>query len=280
MRLLDKMDYKLPQRVEVSNKSTYGKVLNISGSDYMPGAAYLSSLAALKIGCGYCFLVTTELAKNIIASQCPNLVFVPIQGLTEEIKYSDTILIGCGLAINETSLVVFDKLINYASNDTPLIIDADGINILATIKRKAFLDKQFKNVILTPHPKEASRLLDCSTEDILADLEGSAKKISEMYNCVTVLKTHKTIVYSPKGEIYTNTTGNNALAKSGSGDVLAGMIAGFIAQKKDLFEGSVLGVYLHGLAGDIAAKELTQYCVLPQDIIKYIPSAIKTYLSK
>ena len=273
------MDYKLPQRMEVSNKSTYGKVLNISGSDYMPGAAYLSSIASLKVGCGYCFLVTTELAKNIIASQCPNLVFVPIQGLKEEIKYSDTILVGCGLAINETSVVVFDKLINYAKKETPLIIDADGLNILATIKRDAFMDREFDNIILTPHPKEASRLLDCSIDDILADLEGSAQKISQMYNSTTVLKTHKTIIYSPDGRKYINTTGNNALAKSGSGDVLAGMISGFIAQKKDVFEACALAVYLHGLAGDLAAQDLTQYSVLPQDVINYIPCAIKKYMS-
>ena len=272
------MDYKLPIRTEISNKSTYGKVLNISGSDYMPGAAFLSSIASLKVGCGYCFLVTTELAKNIIASQCPNLVFVPIQGLTEEIKYSDTILIGCGLAINETSVVVFDKLINYAKKDTPIILDADGINILATIRREKFLEREFEKVVVTPHPKEASRLLDCSVEDILENVEESAKRISEMYNCVTVLKTHKTFVCSPDGRIYVNTTGNNALAKSGSGDVLAGMISGFIAQKKDIFEGSALGVYLHGLAGDYAAQDLTQYSVLPQDIINYIPKALKNYM--
>lgn len=274
------MDYKLPKRIEISNKSTYGKVLNISGSDYMPGAAYLSSLASLKVGCGYCFLVTTQLAKNIIASQCPNLVFVPIEGLKEEIKYSDTILIGCGLAMNETSIVVFDKLINYAKKETPIIIDADGINILATIKRDKFLDRKFDNIILTPHPKEASRLLDCSIEEVLDNVENAAKLISEMYNCVTVLKTHKTIVYSPDGRKYINNTGNNALAKSGSGDVLAGIISGFIAQKSDLFEGCALAVYLHGLAGDIAANDLTQYSVLPQDIINYLPKAIKQYISK
>ena len=109
-------------------------------------------------------------------------------------------------------------------------------------------------------------------------MEKSVKKISEKYNCVTVLKSHKTIVTSLEGEIYYNNTGNSALAKAGSGDVLAGMIAGLLAQNMQTFEASVLGVYLHGLSGDLANNDLTAYGVLATDTIRYIPYAIKNYL--
>ena len=98
------------------------------------------------------------------------------------------------------------------------------------------------------------------------------------HNCITVLKTHKTYVYSPDRRNYTNTTGNNALAKAGSGDVLTGIIAGLIAQGSDIFEGACLGVYLHGICADIKAKELTQYSVMAQDLIDAIPVSIKTIL--
>lgn len=267
------MEFKLPQRKEISNKGTYGRVLNVAGSDYMSGAAYLSSVSALKIGCGYCFLCSTEQCINAVASQTQNVVFVPYKNLKESIKTADVIEIGCGLSQSKEAVKIFDTVIKNADINKPLIIDADGLNILAKNQKK-FLSKGFKNVILTPHPKEASRLLN--VDDVLNNIEKAAKLITEKYNSVTVLKTHKTFVYSPDGRSYINTTGNNAMAKAGSGDVLTGIIAGLIAQGMDLFEGSSMGVYLHGLCGDIKAKELTQYSVMAEDLINAIPDAVKT----
>ena len=135
-----------------------------------------------------------------------------------------------------------------------------------------------ENLILTPHPKEAARLLEKTTEEILSDIKKSAREISEKFGCITVLKTHKTYVYSPDGREYTNTTGNNSMAKAGSGDVLAGMISGLLAQGMDMFEGACLGVYLHGLCGDLAKEKLTEYSVMAEDLISFIPDAIKFYL--
>ena len=271
------MDYKLPKRTDNSNKSTYGRVLNIAGSDYMTGAAYLSSESALKIGCGYCFLCSTERVIDAVAAQSQSIVFVPLNKLIENIKNADVIEIGCGLSAQNTAKEIFETTINNADSSKPIIIDADGLNILSEMKDK-FLLKGFEQVVLTPHPKEASRLLGCSIEEVLNDIKKSAKQISQIYNCTTVLKTHKTFVCSPDDKNYTNTTGNNALAKAGSGDVLTGIISGITAQGKDIFEASCLGVYLHGKAGDIAAEELTQYCVTPKDLIHYIPQAVKTLI--
>ena len=228
------MDYKLPNlpvREENSNKGTFGKILNVSGSEYMTGAALLSSVAALRIGAGF-----VELASHENALKISNIII-----------NSTVLLIGCGLSISKETENIFQNTIKLAIEmNLPTVIDADGLNILS--KTQILLPK---NTILTPHPKEASRLLNCELKDVLNNMQQSAQKISKKYNCVTVLKSHKTIVCDNE-KIYINSTGNSALAKAGSGDVLAGMISGLLAQKMNIFDSAVLGVYLHGLAGDLA----------------------------
>lgn len=266
------MEFNLPQRKDISNKSTYGRVLNIAGSDYMPGAAYLSSVSALKVGCGYCFLCSTDRVINSVAAQTQNIVFAPLKDLKTQIQKADVIEIGCGLGQNSISKKIFNDFIKYTPSEKPVIIDADALNLISQSPQK-FINKGFKNVIFTPHPKEAARLL--YVDDVTENIEEAAKLISKKYNCITVLKTHKTYIYSPDGRQYTNTTGNNALAKAGSGDVLTGIIAGLIVQGTDLFEGACLGVYLHGLCADLAVKDLTNYSVMANDLINHLPSAIK-----
>lgn len=267
------MDFKLPERFEISNKASYGRVLNIAGSDYMTGAAYLSSVSALKIGCGYCFLCSTERVINAVAAQTQNVVFVPLKDLENHLNNADVVELGCGLSQDEQAVEIFNRTILNVSKDIPLIVDADGLNILS-MNNNNFLKRGFKNVIFTPHPKEASRLLECSLNDVLNNFEDSAIEISKKYNCVTVLKSHRTIVVSPDSKSYKNTTGNNSMAKAGSGDVLAGMISGLAAQGMDLFEAASSGVYLHGLCGDFAKEKLTEYSVMAEDLISFIPNAI------
>ena len=267
------MDFKLPERFEISNKASYGRVLNIAGSDYMPGAAYLSSVSALKIGCGYCFLCSTERVINAVAAQTQNVVFVPLKDLENHLNNADVVELGCGLSQDEQAVEIFNRTILNVSKDIPFIVDADGLNILS-MNNNNFLKRGFKNVIFTPHPKEASRLLECSLNDVLNNFEDSAIEISKKYNCVTVLKSHRTIVVSPDSKSYKNTPGNNSMAKAGSGDVLAGMISGLAAQGMDLFEAAFSGVYLHGLCGDFAKEKLTEYSVMAEDLISFIPNAI------
>lgn len=267
------MDFKMPIRPEISHKGSFGRVLNISGSDYMPGAALLSSLSALKIGCGYVFLCTTERVIDAVAAQTQNIVFAPLNDLFEQLKCADVLLIGCGLSLSDEAKSLFKKAISNVK-DIPVVIDADGLNILSNVEQIVLP----KSLVLTPHPKEAARLLNVSVDEVLEDTVRAAKEISKKYNCVTVLKTHKTVVCSEKLEVYENTTGNSALAKAGSGDVLAGMIAGLLGQKCDLYLAAKLGVYLHGLCGDLAKNDLTEYGVLAHDLIRYIPSSIKTLL--
>lgn len=263
------MDYKLPKRIEVSNKGTFGKVLNVAGSKYMRGAAYLSSVSALKVGCGYVVLCAEDDVLNTVSNLLPEAVLSPLNCLEKNIEEADVISIGCGLSTDTTAKNIFKRTIE-TNHNCPMIIDADGLNILATTD-----NIKFKNdVILTPHPMEASRLLNVSLDDILDNMEKSATEISKKYNCVTVLKSHKTIVCSKDFQIHKNSTGNSALAKAGSGDILCGMISGFVAQKMDCFEAAKLGVYLHGLSGEIASKNLTEYGVLASDLVRFIPNAI------
>lgn len=271
------MEYKLPERKEISNKSTYGRVLNIAGSDYMSGAAYLSSVSALKVGCGYCFLASTERVICAVAAQTQNIVFVPLKNLKTQLQKVDVIEIGCGLSQNSLSKSIFNDFLKFSSVDRPIIVDADGLNLISLNSQK-FINKGFKNIIFTPHPIEAARLL--GVDSVLSSIEDAAKMITEKYNCVTVLKTHKTFVCAPGGREYVNTTGNNSLAKAGSGDVLTGIISGLVAQGMDIFEAACLGTYLHGLCGDIAKEKLTEYSVMADDLISFIPNAIELYLNR
>ena len=266
------MDYKLPKlpkRNENSNKGTFGKVLNIAGSKYMPGAAYLSSVSALKVGAGYVELVSDDSVLNSVSAKSAEIVLAPIEKLAELIGDATVIEIGCGLSTDKREL--FENVVNARVNQ-PLVIDADGLNILSNIN--CTFDN---NVILTPHPKEASRLLGCGLDDILKNPENSAMEITNRYNCITVLKLHKTVITSPDGRIYFNNSGNSALAKAGSGDILCGMIAGLLSQKMEAFEAAVLGAYLHGKAGELASDDLSEYSVLASDLLNYIPIAIKSF---
>lgn len=271
--------YKMPIREENSNKGTFGKVLNFCGSKNYIGAAYLATVASLRVGAGFSALATTKDVIKPVSTLLPEAVYLTRSEGLKQIKDFNVILIGCGLGLSMASKLLLKDVLKSVSEKTPLVIDADGINLLAECSshfHPSFLTRGIK--IFTPHPKEASRLLDCSLEEVLNDLEGSAKKISQIYKCVTVLKTHRTVICNTDLDIHINQHGNSALAKAGTGDVLAGIIAGLLAQKMTPFEAAKLGVYLHSRAGEIASETLTQYSVLASDLPKYIHLAIKEVL--
>lgn len=275
------MEFKLPKREQFSNKATFGKVLNIAGSEYYTGAAYLSSIAALKVGCGYVALSSSPKVLNTISLRTSDIVFVPIENLKKRIEDFDVISIGCGLSTDLSASIMFKSTIDTLSKfDKTVIIDADGLNLLSRMKEDTVLPEK---LIITPHPKEASRLLNVDVDEILDKPVQYAQALSEKYNCITVLKMHSTVICSPGLEIYINESGNSALAKAGSGDVLTGMISGFVAQsinkkksrkKFTTFEATKLAVYLHGKTGEIASGMLSEYSVLASDLLNYIPLAI------
>ncbi len=266
-------EYKMPNREQDSNKGTFGKVLNFSGSRNYIGAAYLSTVSVLKSGGGFAALASEKDIIRTVSTLLPEAVYLSRKEGINSIKSYTVVLIGCGLGLEQKSKNLFKNVINKINNtQIPAVIDADGLNILSETNIKLPV-----NVIITPHPLEAARLLKVKLEDILADLEGSAKKLTEKYNCVTVLKTHRTVICS-KNNLFVNKHGNSALAKAGSGDVLAGIIAGLLAQKMPAFEAAKLGVYLHSRTGEIASEDLSEYSVLASDLPIYLHKAIKEIL--
>lgn len=278
----------LPQRVQISNKGTYGNVLNIAGSMFYPGAAYLSSISALKVGAGASMLATATDVIPIVASNSPDITFLdlgqsPLGTIPKDgIKYlngvanSHAISIGCGLStLGGTKNFVMSFLKNNIDSQTPIIIDADAINILATENKKVFP----LNSIITPHPLELSRLLEVDVKEIQSNRVKWAWEASKYFDCIVLLKGHESIIAIPNGKIFINPTGNSALSKAGAGDVLTGMIAGFCAQGTALENAACLAAYLHGLCGEIASRTQGEYSVLASNLPNVIPMAIKEILS-
>ena len=269
----------LPIRDENSNKGSFGKVLNISGSSYFSGAAFLSSKSALKVGAGYVILACPEAIIPRISPDLPELVYYPLKAnsygsissdnIIENLCSYDVVSIGCGLTTNSETQEFVMKIIKEFNKHQKVVIDADAINILSMHKGELSI----KNSIITPHPKELARLLNVDLSDVIDNREKYARISAQTYGCITVLKGHDTIVTDGE-KIFVNSTGNSALAKAGTGDVLTGMIAGFLSQKVSPFKAAMLSVFLHGLAGDMLSEDYTKYSVLASDVIDYIPFAI------
>ncbi len=276
-----------PKRSENSNKGTFGTVLNFAGSIYYPGAALLSSLAALRAGCGLVRLATESSVIPIIASQTPDVTYIDLGNnefgtipkdahkIVKEIKAPSAIAVGCGLsALNPIKEFVPKLLKHYLESSTPVIIDADAINVLSATENPPLP----LNSVITPHPLELSRLIKVDVEQIQSDRLKWANYASSKLDCIVILKGHNTIISIPNGNTFVNTTGSSALSHGGTGDILCGMIAGFAAQGMKLEDASILAVYLHGRAGEIAGKKLSEYSVLASDILKFIPFAIKEFV--
>ncbi len=276
---------KLPKRPEDSNKGTFGKILNVAGSRSFIGAAFLSSISALKVGAGYVSLACPSEIIKIIAPMAPELTFIHLDSsengsisannsINNLFSYN-VVSMGCGLTANDEIKQFVFYLLNNLNKTQKVVIDADAINVLSNHKGEISL----KNTVITPHPKELSRLLNVSVEEILDNREKYARITSQTYECITVLKGHNSIVTNGE-KLFINQSGSSALAKAGSGDVLTGIIAGLLAQKLSPLDAAIIGTYLHGLAGDIAAADLTKYSVLATDIIDYLPFALKMVLAE
>lgn len=273
-------DLKIPKRRKDSHKGTYGKILNISGSKYYTGAAILSSLAALKSGAGYVTLACPEEIAPVISSFTPDITLFPLKSENGVIsieaisslknKSLDYNVISIGSGLSDTSCTQKFVIEFLKQTTKPVVIDADALNAIAAYNFTILPPK----TIITPHPKELSRLLNTSTTEIQSNREKYAVIAAKKYNCIAVLKGMNTVVTDGEN-IYINTSGCSALAKAGTGDVLTGIISGLYAQSENLFSSAALGTYIHGLAADIAAEELSEYGLLASELINYIPKAIK-----
>lgn len=267
----------LPARPEYAHKGTFGKVLMISGSSGMAGAAYLNAYAAYRTGAGLVRIYTSEDNRCILQQLIPEAIITTYddydeESLTTAMEWADVICIGSGLGLSQTSEQILKQVLHHAN--VPCVIDADGINLLAAHKEWKHLLQQ-GDYVLTPHIKELSRFTGLTVNEIKTHRKDVLKEVTEDYLVTLVEKDAQTFTGAPGHQICVNLTGNAAMAKAGSGDVLAGIIAGLLAQHCNAFDAAALGVYLHGLAGDIARNELGCYSVLARDLADKVGSAIQ-----
>lgn len=265
----------LPKRKPDSHKGSYGKVLMITGSKGMAGAAYLSAKAAYSTGAGLVQIYTDETNRMILQQLLPEAIVTTYTGfdkikLKELFDWADVVSIGPGLGRSETA----EKIVTYAMQyaKSPCIIDGDGLNILS---EEMTLLEHKKNIILTPHMKEMARLTQYSIEELKADAMRYLQEFVEDYPVVCAMKDARTMVASDDGGVYVNTTGNSAMAKAGSGDVLAGVITGLLTQGMSLRMACETGVFLHGLCGDYAREQKGSYSVLASDLIDAIGAVLR-----
>ena len=282
----DRIGSKLPPRPNDAHKGMFGKLLCIAGSRNMPGAAILASQAALRCGVGLYTLASDIEVCRMLISQTPEATMLPlptdydgkltqqaVPAILEAARTASCILIGCGLGQSEALKQMVTSLVTQL--DCPIILDADGLNVLAS--GIDILHEAKAPVVLTPHPGEMARLLHCSAADVQKDRMTAAKRLASRFpNTVIVLKGAGTIIATAK-HAFINTNGNSGMSKGGSGDVLAGMIASLTAQHMAPEEAAIVGVYLHGLAGDCAAAEYSKRAMLPSDLIRQLPLLFGEY---
>ena len=250
----------LPERKPDANKGSCGRAVIIAGSPGMSGAALLCAAAAYRSGAGLVEVITCKETASVLQQRLPEAVVstLPEEGrrewLKEKLLRASSAAIGPGLSVSDQAHELFAQTISAVKESCPglpLVIDADGLNILAMDQT----DLEGCETVLTPHPGELSRLLGKPVPELTADLRGASKALSEKYGAAAVCKDARTVITTPDGGQYLNITGNDGMAVGGSGDVLTGVIAGLLAQGCERGKAAVLGVYLHGRAGDLAAEK-------------------------
>ncbi len=280
---LEQEDLKLfPERDPGGNKGTFGKVLFVTGSAGMCGAAYLSAGAALRAGAGMVKIQTVEENRIPLQILLPEAMvcskFDEVSN-RELLNWCDVLVIGPGLGTSVSSREREQWFLSAAAKEKkPVILDADGLNLLAAHpKWREFLGE---NVILTPHIGEMSRLCKKSIAEIQEAIAETASDYAEKTGAVCVLKDACTVISDGKGTLYLNLSGNSGMATAGSGDVLAGLLGAvccmYLAEEEQppMVQKAALGVYLHGLCGDIAAGKKGKRGMLAGDIIKNLPAAL------
>lgn len=279
----------LPHRPLGANKGTFGRVMVVAGSSKYIGAPYLACAAAYRAGAGLVTLASTKKVTEITAGKSAEITYLPLpeneQGfiekgaleiITRDLKDYKALLIGPGLGREpETSDFLFGLLAESLISNLPMVLDADALNLLSEKEMPTKWWQKFPRVILTPHPGEFSKLTGLKIADIEKDRIEKARGYAKEHNKVLVLKGAFTAIASPDGNIMVSPWANPALATAGTGDVLAGIIAAFLAQDKEPFASAALGVYIHGLAGELIKDELGQAGAIASDLLLKIPLAIK-----
>jgi len=260
-----------------SHKGTFGRVVTVCGSYGMAGAAYLCAKAALRSGVGLVMAAVPRSVYPILAPMLPEAVFLPlpetptgqlsheaIEPLLTALEGTSAAVVGCGLGTGPSVTAVVSALLHRSP--CPIILDADGIN--AVTPHMLVEETASAPLVLTPHPGEMARLLDTTVGEVQRHREEIAHRFAEEYGVTLALKGYHTLVAAPGRRLLQNETGNPGMATGGSGDLLAGLIGGLVAQGMDPYLATVCGVYLHGAAGDRAAARLSQHSMLPTDMLE------------
>lgn len=261
----------LPNRPKKSNKGSFGKVLIIAGSENYPGAAYLSCAGAYRVGAGLVTLVTTSEVKIIVSEKLPEVTFLSFHKVYDELSKYDVLILGPGLGQSPKITKYIEKLLEKKL--PKLVIDGDGLNILSKIDN--WWKRLNGEVVLTPHPGEFSRLTGLTIDQIQSDRKSIAKRFANKWRKILILKGANSIIVSSKGEVRVSSFANPALATAGTGDVLSGIIAGFMAQGLSCFEAACLGVYIHGLAGELLKEKIGEAGLIASDLLPLLPKLIK-----
>ncbi len=269
--------HSLPSSKKTAHKGSNGTLLSVCGSYGMAGAAVLSGMAALRSGVGLLKCAVPRSIYQIVGSRLTEAVFMPLKEeengtlsssetgrIIDEISgRTSAVLLGCGLGTGDNVTSLVSDIIMTSTK--PIVLDADGINAIAG--NIDVLRASMSPVILTPHPGEMARLTGTNTMAVQSDRYRTARNFASEYNVTLVLKGADTLIALPDGNVYVNLTGNSGMARGGSGDVLAGMAASFLAQGMSADKAAILAVYYHGIVGDKCAEELSPRTMLPSDMI-------------
>ncbi|MCX7045667.1 MAG: NAD(P)H-hydrate dehydratase [Candidatus Sumerlaeota bacterium] len=277
----------LPRRPRDGHKGTFGRVFIIAGSRGMTGAAVLTAHGASRSGAGLVYAACPANIEPTLERHLIEPLKVPIpsrdgwrfdtqsqNGLLEACQNVDAVALGPGLGTAPPTRALVAALCRHV--DKPMVIDADGLNCLAG--QTNVLRMRPAPTVITPHPGELARLLPATTDEIQSDRIASARRAAEEFDCVVALKGAGTVVATPDGYAYINSSGNDGMAKGGSGDVLTGLIAGLLAQGMRAADAARAGVFIHGLAGDIAAREGHPRAMTAMDIVGCLGKAFEEIL--
>lgn len=264
----------IPRRKVDYNKGNCGKVLIIAGSSGMMGAAVLTASAALRTGSGLVTLCVPDRIKDIVNSMSLETVVAGFAELDKKLEECDVIAVGPGLSKGKNIAKLINSLLRSKKIRVPLVMDADGLN---AISAPSIFKKSGKDIIITPHPGEFSRLAGKKIEEIQKDRMGNAGLFAAKYGITVVLKGAYTVIAGAK-KLFVNPTGNPGMASAGVGDVLTGIIASLVGQGVDTFNAAVAGAYVHGMAGNLAVSIKGDHGVTASDIIDSIPYTLASIL--
>lgn len=267
----------LPPRQEDGHKGSFGRILLIAGFEQMPGAAVLAAKAAYHTGGGMVKVVCPQENRAILQTAVPEALWEAPENWKQGCEWADVIAIGPGLGKSARTKEILAGVIRESR--LPLVLDADALNLIAGDMSLQILaagqGKEGRDIVLTPHEGELSRLSGKSVDQIREDRERAARILAQDLHCVLVLKGVRTLICREQGEICVNLTGDNGMGTAGSGDVLTGIIAALLAQGADAFTAAGVGVYVHGLAGEKAAERYSSYGLTAGKLAEAIGEVIK-----